>query len=98
MPLGQAVKEAGLLLLEGRHVVLELDGGGRWRLDMPRGGAKLIGQRVQVEATRAGYDLLDVNWIGRPGEGRPRRGWAPPDLPYIVEFAVVALLIVWSLL
>lgn len=41
---------------------LETDGGGVWRLDIGlRWGAhRLVGRRVRVSGTRAGFDLLDV--------------------------------------
>ena len=68
MPIGATVEETGLLLREGRHVVLALDGGGRWRLDLPRRGMALLGQRVWIEGARSGFDLVDVSRMGRVGQ------------------------------
>ena len=44
---------------------LEMDGGGVWQLDVGWGwkARKLVGQRVTVEGTRAGFNLLDVTRI-----------------------------------
>ena len=41
---------------------LEMDGGGVWQLDVGWGwkARKLVGQRVTVDGTRAGFNLLDV--------------------------------------
>lgn len=63
MPLGAAYEESGLLLREGRGLVLCPDAGGTWRLDASREAGKLIGRRVRVRGLRAGFDLLDVQSI-----------------------------------
>lgn len=64
MPLGSEHVEDGLLLREGRWIVLMRDDGGRWRLDLHRRDEALVGRRVRVHAVRSGFDLLDVRRIG----------------------------------
>lgn len=51
---------------------LEMDGGGVWQLDVGWGwiARKLVGQRVTVEGTRGGFDLLDVKLIGLAASAR----------------------------
>lgn len=65
MSLGSKHDEHGMLLREGRDLVLMLDGGGRWRLDADPGADKLSGQRVRVEGTRTGFDILSVTRLSR---------------------------------
>lgn len=60
MPRGSRHIKTGLLAREGRWLVLQRDGGGRWRLDAGWKAWRLVGQRVRIEATRADFDLLDV--------------------------------------
>jgi hypothetical protein len=50
---------------------LHMDGGGIWELDVTRSARKLLGQRVTVEGTRAGFNLLDVSCIWPAGEMQP---------------------------
>ncbi|WBY08149.1 DUF5818 domain-containing protein [Sphingomonas sp. 7/4-4] len=52
-----------------RGLVLEVEDGGVYALDVDRPVAGLVGQRVTVEGTRSGFDRLDVEWIG---PARPR--------------------------
>lgn len=46
---------------------LEVEGGGVWQLDVGWGwkARKLVGQRVTIEGTRSGFNLLDVKWMRR---------------------------------
>ncbi|MCB4860365.1 MAG: DUF5818 domain-containing protein [Sphingobium sp.] len=67
MPLGSHHQEAGLLLRGPRGLVLKLDDGGEWRLDAPRSAEHHIGQRVHIEGTRDGFDLLAVERIAPYG-------------------------------
>ena len=63
MPLGTRHVETGILRPSQFGLyALEMDGGGIWQLDVGWGwkAQKLIGQRVMVEGTRAGFNLLDV--------------------------------------
>jgi Protein of unknown function (DUF5818) len=59
MPRGTTHTVEGLLLAGGIYPILRTDGGGQWRLDLPRGFRSLIGQRVRVRGTRSGFDMLD---------------------------------------
>ncbi len=65
MPRGTLHVETGILRCDGRGYLLERDGGGTWRLDLPGSGNGFIGQRVTVEGIRSGFDLLDVTRIRR---------------------------------
>lgn len=58
---------AGLLLRSGRDHLLEISGGGTWRLDMGPLAAErardLAGLRVRATGVRDGFDLLAVDPI-----------------------------------
>jgi hypothetical protein len=60
MPRGSRHWETGLLLRGDLGLVLRLDGGGEWQLDAPGRAQRYIGQRVQIEGTRDGFNLLAV--------------------------------------
>jgi hypothetical protein len=78
MPKGTRHRLTGLLL-DGQHMpVLEIDGGGRWRLDCDRPHAHLLGRRVIVDGVRSDFDVLTVERIWRDGtpEPPPRTGLA----------------------
>jgi len=64
MPMGKRYRVTGMLLSSRRGLVLELDDGGTWALDVGREAEALVGQRVTVEGARSGFDRLDVDWIG----------------------------------
>ena len=63
MPRGSRHVLTGTLHYAWRGFELHMDDGGIWALDAPRRSGKLLGQRVTVEGTRAGFDLLDVDKI-----------------------------------
>lgn len=63
MPRGALHVETGILRRGTRGYSLEMDGGGVWQLDMPRSARRFLGQRVMVESTRSGFDLLDVHRV-----------------------------------
>lgn len=63
MALGSSHQETGLLLREGRWLILQRDDGGRWRLDADLGAERHLGRRVEVHGIRSGFDLLDVTSI-----------------------------------
>lgn len=65
--MGSRHDETGLLMREGRAIVLRRDDGGRWRLDVGRRAEPLLGRRVRVIGTRSGFDLLDVHKIEAAG-------------------------------
>ncbi len=65
MPRGTSHRVTGLLVIDGRGFALDVDNGGRWRLDVrdDRAAAKLAGHRVSLTGRRAGFDLLEVDTI-----------------------------------
>jgi hypothetical protein len=63
MPRGGRVELSGLLLADGRNLVLRMDDGGEWRLEVTRNYPKLLGRRVTVTGTRDGFDLIAVSRI-----------------------------------
>ena len=63
MPMGSEHDETGRLLREGVDLILQRDDGGRWRLDVRRRDAALLGRRVRVLGTRSGFDWLEVRRI-----------------------------------
>lgn len=67
--MGSRHRVTGRLMQARRGLVLEVEDGGIYALDMDRAAAELLGQRVTVEGTRSGFDRLDVEWIG---PARPR--------------------------
>ncbi len=64
MPMGSRHRLTGLLLNSARGLILEVDGGGVYVLDMDRGARDLLGRRVIVDGVRSGFDRLDVDRIG----------------------------------
>lgn len=96
MPRGTRHEVAGRLLLEQRWPVVELDGGGRWRLALDPGYERWLGRRVRIEGVRSGFDLLDVVTIaveGRPDETLPQgRSGHALRLELIVLAAIPLLL------
>jgi hypothetical protein len=68
MPRGARHIETGILRVGRWGYELEMEGGGAWRLDVTCSVRRLVGQRVTVEGTRAGFDLLDVSKM-RPVDG-----------------------------
>ncbi len=55
----------GLLLEHRGGLVLNVEDGGTWRLDVGRSARRLVGQRVRVEGIRDDFDLLAVKRIDR---------------------------------
>lgn len=84
MPSDTRLVLTGTLRTPARGVyALEADGGGVWQLDVGLGwrARRLVGRRVTVVGTRAGFDMLDVIRV-QEFEPQPRRGIAgasPPD-------------------
>lgn len=68
MPLGTRYELEGLLLRRDGQLVLRVDDGGTWRLDAPFGAEQLVGARASVAGLRAGFDLLEVVSLSRPGD------------------------------
>lgn len=65
MPIGKRHELIGLLLENHGGLILDVDGGGTWRLDARPGDRTLLGQRVRVDGIRDGFDLLAVKRIDR---------------------------------
>lgn len=100
MPIGTRHIESGLLLREGRHLLLRIDGGGQWRLDAPLRSERLLGRRVTVDARRDGFDLLGVDAIWPEGEQRPKSrpfiaSWKFA-IGFALPFALLAVAVVAS--
>lgn len=65
MPMGTRHEIVGLLLEDRSELVVEVDGGGTWRIDAGWRARRLLGQRVKVVGVRDGFDLLAVETIAR---------------------------------
>jgi hypothetical protein len=74
MPRGAHYIETGTLRPGQWGYSLHMDGGGIWELDVTRSPRRLLGQRVTVEGTRAGFNLLDVTHIWPAGDPPPAPG------------------------
>lgn len=61
MPRGTRHIETSLLRPGCWGYSLHMDGGAIWELDVTRSPRKLLGQRVTVEGTQAGFNLLNVD-------------------------------------
>ena len=68
MPRGARHVETGILRPGRWGYSLEMDGGGIWQLDVAGSARRYIGQRVMVDGTRSGFDLLDVRTIRPVGQ------------------------------
>jgi hypothetical protein len=65
MSIGKPHVDQGLLLHQGRALLLQRDDGGCWRLQADADAWGLLGARVRVEGLRSGFDLLEVRRIAR---------------------------------
>lgn len=78
MPRGTRHELVGLLLRDGDTPVLQIAGGGMWRLDLGIGATwrarRLFGLRVRVQGIRDGFDILAVDVIERAGRIRSNAG------------------------
>lgn len=73
MPIGTRHEIVGLLLGQRGCLVVDVDGGGIWRLDTEwrtLAARRLLGQRVVVTGVRDGFDLLAVEEIARAATKR----------------------------
>lgn len=64
MPMGTRHRLTGRLMKSARGLVLEMDDGGVYALDVDRDVRQLLGHRVTVEGSRSGFDRIDVDWLG----------------------------------
>ncbi len=53
--------ETGLVLRDGFRVILRVEGGGEWQLDLRFRHGMPLGRRVRVKGTRSGFNLIDVD-------------------------------------
>lgn len=65
MPRGTRHQLIGLLLEHHGSLLLHVEDGGTWQLDVGRGARRLLGERARVEGIRDGFDLLAVEKIDR---------------------------------
>jgi hypothetical protein len=63
--MGSRHRLSGLLKDSARGLILELDDGGVYALDVDPSAREFLGMRVTLEGTRAGFDRLDIDWIGK---------------------------------
>lgn len=69
MPQGTRHELIGLLLRDGNVPVLQIAGGGTWRIDLGIRAAwrarSMFGSKVTVTGVREGFDLIAVRTIDR---------------------------------
>lgn len=63
MPLGTRYRVIGLLLDGPRGLIVRIDDGGEWELDVGRKAGKLLGMRVMIEGVRISFNCLSVRRI-----------------------------------
>lgn len=63
MSVGSFHTETGLLLRQRGALILQLDSGGRWRLDAANDVEEMLGTRVRVEGFRSGFDVIEVSRV-----------------------------------
>lgn len=63
MPRERPIALEGLLLLDGRQLILQTPDGGQWRLLALGRHAPLLGRRVRIEAARQGNDVVAADRI-----------------------------------
>ena len=71
MPRGTQHTLIGTLRRRRLGYVLEMDGGGVWRLDIDHSAKHLLDRRIVIEGVRSGFDLIDVARAWRAGTPRP---------------------------
>ena len=89
MPVGDVIRESGLLIDGPNGPLLKPTKGGTWQLEPSRRISKLVGSKVHVEAVRSGFSELAVKRIWRHGAKRPILVRGLIDLTFVV--ALVAL-------
>lgn len=63
MPRERPITLEGMLLLDGRQLILQTPDGGQWRLLAVGRYDRLLGRRVRVEGARQGHDVAAVERI-----------------------------------
>ncbi|MCP3733108.1 DUF5818 domain-containing protein [Sphingomonas sp. MG17] len=64
MPTAGRLRVTGFLMNSARGLLLELEDGGVYALEVESAAHELIGQHVTVEGLRSGFDRIEVDWIG----------------------------------
>ena len=76
MPLGTLHTVAGVVRREPKRIVIDVNGGGTWELELSRIVARHIDQAIILEGVRTGFDRLEVVRIKREGEEwPPEQSW-----------------------
>lgn len=57
----EPITETGILLADQGRFVLQIEGGGCWRLEAPRKLKAMLGQRVRIEGSRVDFDVIEVD-------------------------------------
>ena len=70
---GSRKRVFGILGRGPRGLIVTTDDSELWVIDAVDDVARLVGRRVIVEGTAAGFDRLKVDWIGAAECGRPLR-------------------------
>lgn len=89
MPVGDVIRESGLLINGPNGPLLKPDKGGTWQLEPSRRIAKLVGNKVHVEAVRSGFSELAVKRIWRHGAKRPILARGLIELAFVVAFVAL---------
>lgn len=71
--IGTRYRLAGLLLTSARGLVLQMNDGGVWALDIDSRAQSYAGRRVVIEGVRSGFNRIDVEWIGTPSSALDRQ-------------------------
>lgn len=63
VPLGAPLDLTGILLRDGRQLMLAVSDGGQWMVAPPLFARveSLLGQRVRVKGVRGGFNLIDAS-------------------------------------
>jgi len=61
--MGELLEVSGMVVADGRHTKLFVNGGGCWQLDVPFRYRKLPDGRARVRGTRSGFNRIDVETI-----------------------------------
>lgn len=89
MPVGDVIRESGLLIDGPNGPLLKPDKGGEWQLEPSRRISKLVGNKVHVEAVRSGFSELAVKRIWRHGAKRPILARGLIELTFVVAFVAL---------
>lgn len=89
MPVGDVIRESGLLVDGPNGPLLQPEKGGSWQLEPSRRIAKLVGNKVHVEAIRSGFSELAVKRIWRHDAKRPILARGLMELSIVVAFVAL---------